>query len=138
MENTFKNVSPERFESAATFYMQILGLLGEVAVEFVPCNLRKIADKANRAWGWCHQDDKFSYTVEIDRTLSTKNVLTVLAHELVHVNQYYQGRLVDVDDEITTWYDQVIDTGYDSQPWELEAYTMEKILYNAFIEWEAK
>jgi hypothetical protein len=139
MTYEFKNISSERFDNAAAFFMQILGIREQVAVEFIAKNLRR-GSKESRAWGWCSQIDRFHYDIEIDANLSARNVLTVLAHELTHVQQYFTGRLRDAqgNERASRWYGKPCGLDYDLQPWEIEARMMEAILYRAFIEWEAK
>ena len=136
MTTKFKNVTDARFASAAAFYLQILQLGNAVTIEFIPKNLRR-APVESRAWGWCTQIDRLNYEVEIDRGLAPSNVLKVLAHELVHVKQYFTGRLQEHEDAIY-WLGDICELEYDSQPWEIEAAAMESVMYNAFLEWERK
>lgn len=136
MTNKFKNVSDARFAKALAFYLQILNLGNRVSIEILPKNLRR-GPVESRAWGWCTQLDQLNYEVEIDRGLASRNVLTVLAHELVHVKQYFTGRLQEHEDSVY-WLGDICELEYDEQPWEIEAAAMESVMYQAFLEWETK
>jgi len=136
MTSKFKNVSDARFAKALAFYLQILNLGNRVSIEILPKNLRR-GPVESRAWGWCTQEDPLTYTVEIDRALAPRNVLKVLAHELVHVKQYFTGRMQEHEDSVY-WLGEICELDYDEQPWEIEAAAMESVMYEAFLAWETK
>ena len=95
------------------------------------------------AFGWAGIGDcEDEYTIEVGKVISEKNELRVqtpieiastLAHELTHVRQYVRGHL---NSEMTRWKGQKIPYGrygalkipYQNQPWEVEAYALEKVL----------
>ena len=66
-------------------------------------------------------DDEFE--VDIKRSLRMRNMLTTLAHELVHVKQYSTGELTQ---------ENKTDIDYWDRPWEIEAHGRELGL---FIRW---
>lgn len=83
-----------------------------------------------------------AYYVGILRKLRLKLATKVLAHELVHVSQYETGRLQYTDD-VTIWEgkEYVIHREkslsyeeYKNQPWEEEAFRLEKVLYSKYLE----
>jgi hypothetical protein len=77
-------------------------------------------------------------TVVIDPLYNHKSVYNTLAHELVHAEQYYQGRLEAVFVKTKGWlhhWKGEINTNkgktynsYRNQPWEKEAYDRSPIL----------
>ena len=57
-----------------------------------------------------------------------------LAHEMVHVKQYAKG---EINVWLNKWHKQKIDTDtvpYEQLPWEIEANTYERLLYNIYKE----
>ena len=84
------------------------------------------------------EDNHRSFVITIDRTISKKDTLLALAHEMCHVKQYAKGQLKDLSRpaKMVKWlgekYDpDVID--YWSSPWEREARGMEMELYVKFM-----
>lgn len=74
------------------------------------------------------------FTIELDKGLNEKTLLTVLAHECVHVKQYAMGEL---DDNLSVWRGRKVNSDkvpYWEHPWEIEAYGRERGLYVQFIE----
>lgn len=70
-----------------------------------------------------------------------EDVLTTIAHELIHLMQYESGRLESNGKDVMVWEGKeyridgpVLPSEYYSYPWEIEAYGMEKIYYNQLIE----
>jgi len=69
------------------------------------------------------------FEIQLRRKKSTKSMLQTLAHEMVHLKQFAKGQL---NDDHTKWKGQSIDAdniSYHDLPWEIEASTMEYILY---------
>ncbi len=87
----------------------------------VEINLRLMSK--DETYGYCcHVDDR-EFEVELKRTLGMRDMLTTLAHEMVHVKQYVLGEL-----------DQGSESEYDywDKPSEIEAHGRETGL---FIRW---
>lgn len=64
---------------------------------------------------------------EITIRPNVENLRTALAHELIHVKQYLEGRLADTDLG-QFWEGRFIDTSkvaYSELPWEVEAHALE-------------
>jgi hypothetical protein len=62
--------------------------------------------------GWAIDDaDDGEYDIEIEETLSPREIIMTLCHEMVHIKQMVEGRNLD----------------------EVEAVEFEEILYNKFI-----
>jgi hypothetical protein len=74
----------------------------------------------------------------VDKTLTKKETLLALAHEMVHLKQYAKGELKDIfrPAKMIKWHgDRYLTDGVDywEQPWEIEAYGREKGLYFKFL-----
>jgi hypothetical protein len=76
----------------------------------------------------------------MDPNLGKRNMLIVLAHEMVHVKQYAKGELKDfVYGTRVKFKGSIIDDNkvdYWDQPWEIEAHGREKGLYLKFLQYE--
>ena len=84
------------------------------------------------------EDGVRSFTIEIKKGLTTRDILTYLAHECVHVKQFATGEMKDgaVYAITTRWKGKEINeqkVDYWDHPWEIEAYGREKGLYSRFI-----
>jgi hypothetical protein len=75
----------------------------------------------DRSIGGCVQIDNHEYEIDIKRSLRLRDMLTTLAHELVHVKQYELGQ-----------YKNEEEFGYWDKPSEIEAHGRETGL---FITW---
>lgn len=102
---------------------------------------------AGDAGGYCDGDDDWC-DIEIARNdavgkIPMDQMMINIAHEMIHASQIQTGRLinkgfvmrkVDGVDALTLewiWEGQsYIDTKYDDQPWEIEAYELEEKVYN--------
>ena len=74
------------------------------------------------------------FEIRIKRSRSIKNILCTLAHEMVHVKQFAKGEL---NCDQTRWHKQSVDSdevGYSDLPWEIEASTLERVLYHMYME----
>jgi len=86
----------------------------------------------NQLNGWCQHNSNNNYDISIDNTLSTNTLIKTLCHEMVHVKQGVKNELVSVNNNkyCRLW----LGAEYtDEFPWEVEAYRLEKILYNSFM-----
>ena len=119
--------------SAALFYSEVLlGSRMEKNI-YLDIKLTKGMKQKEKAYGFCHiVDDNISkpreFMIELDASMkySFDQILTWLAHEMVHLKQFVRGELCDYE------------TGrvhYNDQPWEKEAYRLESKLYEEFEEW---
>ena len=80
-------------------------------------------------WMACCYGDKDEVYIEIKRLYNLDEMLQNLAHELVHAKQYIKGQL---DPDLETWQRKAYKLPYRQQPWEVEAYKLEKELYGKF------
>jgi hypothetical protein len=109
-----------------------------------------LVDKCDAmAGGWAHGDDE-SVFIEIARNdyqgkVPMVDIMINIAHEMVHAKQLASGRLIDhglvycgkiKDGEPQLSFKrsfdgkEYIDIRYDDQPWEIEAYALEEIIYD--------
>ena len=88
-------------------------------------------------YGWCAVTDcdwrPRSFLIEIHNRLSPEDYIKTLLHELHHVLQHVRGDLRDKRG-IRCWKGiDCSELDYESQPWELEAHSMESVLYEEYL-----
>jgi hypothetical protein len=127
-------------EATKWYAHRLLGtrLYHNVEVELVFTN----EDMSSDVYAYCDWNDSNykarDFTISVRRDLSKKQTLLAIAHEMVHVKQYAKGELYDyVRSRKCKWKGEVFEshlTGYWDLPWEIEAHSLEKILYNEYIQ----
>lgn len=73
------------------------------------------------------------FLIELHPGIGARNILSTLAHEMVHVKQYIKGEL---NDEMTLWKGKKVDSDkmdYWVHPWEIEAHGVEAGLVYKFV-----
>jgi hypothetical protein len=68
-----------------------------------------------------------NYTIYIDPSLNRTDAINIIAHELIHLQQYYYDNLKVLDplNGIVLWFGEKIDISkfpYDKRPWEIDAF----------------
>jgi len=129
--------------SAALYYGALL--LGTRMAKniYLEIKLTKDLKKKEKAYGYCHIIDHSlarprEFMIELDASMKYDfgDILTWLAHEMVHLKQFVRGELWDYETGRVQWksreYGKV---DYDDQPWEKEAYRLEEKLYEEFAGW---
>jgi hypothetical protein len=120
-------------------------LLGEKLYQNIELILDfKDEDISNDLLGFCfyHIDDisMRKFTISLSPKLSKKNILTALAHEMVHLKQYARGELKDfVRAKGVKWKGKIYDEeklDYWDHPWEIEAYGRERGLYIRYMQFQ--
>lgn len=74
------------------------------------------------------------FEIELRKYRSLKNTLLTLAHEVVHLKQFARG---DLNCDQTKWMGASFNTdavAYYDYPWEIEACSMEHILYGLYCD----
>ena len=67
----------------------------------------------------------------IDSKLDYERLLVTLSHEMVHVKQYAKGQVKSSPSCKTRyWMGKKVRKDYYEQPWEIEAYSKERVLAN--------
>lgn len=80
----------------------------------------------NTPGGGCIDMEDGEFTIEINKRLVTKSIIKTVIHEMVHVQQYVEGRLTQ-----TEWMGRPHpDLPYRELPWEIEAFATERELYS--------
>ena len=95
-----------------------------------------LVQEHDQHFGFCMDMDKkeLEFSIEINRNTSIEQMTATLFHELVHVKQYIDGRLVSGEGRSpSTWFGIPIYEEYDNQPWEVEAYALEKEMVKEFM-----
>jgi len=129
----------------AEFYGEVL--LGKRMAKniYLDIKLTKDLKKKEKAYGFCHiVDDNLNrpreFMIELDASMRYKvdQLLTWLAHEMVHLKQFVRRELCDYETGRVQWksrsFSRLIHVHYDDQPWEKEAYRLEDELYEMFEE----
>ena len=130
-------------KQGAEFYAEVL--LGKRMVKniYLDIKLTKGLKQKEKAYGYCHiVDDNLSkpreFMIELDASMKYgfDDILTWLAHEMVHLKQFVRGELCDYETGRVQWKTRSFGrVHYDDQPWEKEAYRLESKLYEEFVEW---
>ena len=129
--------------NAASFYGEVL--LGKRMARniLLEIKLTKELKQKEQAYGFCHiTDDNLDrpreFMIELDTSMknSFDQILTWLAHEMVHLKQFVRGELYDYATGNVQWKSRTYGrVHYSDQPWEKEAYRLEGELYELFEEW---
>ena len=130
--------------NAAMFYGEVL--LGKRMANniYLTIKLTRKLKQKEQAYGFCHiTDDSLSrpreFMIELDASMNYRfnDILTWLAHEMVHLKQFVRKELWDYESGSVQWKSRrfVRSPEYDDQPWEKEAYRLEGELYEMFEEW---
>ena len=103
--------------------------------------LKKLKDK--EVVGWCYEgENKREFFIDIEKSLDGDELIETVCHEMVHVWQGATGRIKDKfrGGYKKLWkckdgkYRNYLNTAYEKQPWEVEAYKMQGPLTKAFME----
>ncbi len=130
-------------EDSAEFYGRTLmrkDLCHNVDLDIV---LHKSMDRyyeVKNMLGWCgilsdslHRPREFQ--IDLCTSQGTTRMLMTLAHEMVHLSQFAQGRLKHLDDGTTMWNKKKLHKAkgkrqtYKNLPWEKEAFSREGELF---------
>ena len=94
-------------------------------------------------YGFCHINGNLGrprdFCIELDASIEhdMEQLLTWLAHEFVHLKQFFRIELYDLTDGTTQWKTKrykLNSTSYLNSPWEKEAYRLENKLADEFME----
>ena len=72
----------------------------------------------------------------LDSKLDVERLVLTIAHEMVHVKQYARGQIKDITGRKQTryWMGKKVNKTYFNQPWELEAFSKERVLANKIFQ----
>lgn len=125
----------EDFKEAAEFYAERLGIPDTAIVVVSLHHNIPVA-------GYCeyHDEEALPYAlvgIDIEEYDDAEDPIAVLAHEMVHVKQYFKGELID-DGRQASWHGKLYQEfepnseEYFFSPWEVEAYGMQVGLYRLY------
>ena len=115
--------------SKALLYLEIEGLV--ISIHEVPKELLYI-ENGITVNGFVIQENNCSFYLFLSPLLESDYLIEVLAHEVIHINQYYMKKLISISYEEVYWNDsliQVSKTNYIDRPWEIEAFNGQHCLY---------
>lgn len=73
------------------------------------------------------------FLIEIHPGIGVKNILSTLAHEMVHIKQYIYG---ETNDQLSVWCGKEFDSdkiNYWDHPWEIDAHGREVGLFTKYV-----
>ncbi len=101
----------------------------------VPSNMDvRLASIKGRVRGWWIEGEKLAV---IDYMATARQILEALCHEMVHAEQYKQGRLSDamVDGKLVAlWFGTPVHKAYSERPFEIEAFGRQTELADQVID----
>ena len=76
------------------------------------------------------------FTIRIDSNQAFEEFCLTLCHEMIHVKQYCKKELSQPTGRMMKWKNEIYSTDlqYELRPWEVEAHTMEKEVYEKSID----
>jgi len=119
------DISYERLDRAIVHGCKFLGLDDiHIVLDF---------EEMNGAGNCDVEDGEISITLNKKILRYGSELELTIFHELVHVKQILEGKLV-VGEGLTpsTWHDIIYTCSYDKLPWEIEAYRLEKEMMECF------
>ena len=121
VENEPKKLSLDLLDRAVLFASDFLELstLDFLNIEFE--TLKKYQ------CGFCLYDED-EVIITVAKRLSVHEIIVTIFHELIHVNQYVDGRL----EQGSKWLGKVYSCDYDELPWEKEAFEIEQVMMKQF------
>jgi hypothetical protein len=114
---------------AIEYAQDYLNLPYDIDVEII------FEDLKGDAIGWAMDIDSENFEITIEKKLSTRDAIHTLLHELVHINQYATGKLVSAEGKRPNrWLGKpCYEKNYSKQPWEVEAYDLDKKMMRNFL-----
>jgi hypothetical protein len=124
------NTSKSYLDTIVSQGLDVLGLKGEyVMIRTMNPSLKGAlgADTELRAYIIGERNQYIIYVDDLGREES----LTILSHELIHLQQYSSGRLIRMEDRFVMFNGEVFNVDnipYKDRPWEIDAFKKEKDL----------
>jgi hypothetical protein len=79
----------------------------------------------------CIVGEGYQYAIYVNENMKRGESLTILSHELYHLQQYHSKRLVVLENGIVNWEGNNVDVlsvPYNDRPWEIEAFNNQRKL----------
>ena len=84
-----------------------------------------------------YYDSKFRiYNIFVDKHLSRDKLMLIIAHESVHIAQYRNRDLINLDGTMVIYRGDTLDVStlnYHERPWEIEAFEKQEEIYQHLI-----
>ena len=123
-------------ESIAQLYAHTLKLENS-KYELIISTVPDLAKLAGMRGGIIQVGEKI-LSIAIDSKLNGETLFETLAHEMVHAKQYAKGQLTTYNKRNGEvgfkWMGKTKNYKYYDSPWEIEAYSKEKLLTNKILE----
>lgn len=137
-----KHLTRQQISRAAEFMMKLLVVDQQRLLDRIRLTIRLqqplTGSKGLTECTTIDGDYWLQYIVSIRSTMSKKEQLTTLAHELVHVKQFATGQFCPLDyGNKRKWMHRMINCDnldYWDYPWEVDAYGREPGLYHRYVQ----
>ena len=87
-----------------------------------------------KVYGFCERVEPRSFSIEIQRGMSNRKLISTVMHEMIHVKQYVKNELIDYESGNIQWKSRKFkDLDYWNQPWEREAHKYDERYTDEFI-----
>jgi hypothetical protein len=133
---THSKVKKDFTKVCATYFMQYFNLHNsnyKLSINFVSKLLSE-----SKVYGLTYKVAEKHIVMDIDSKLPMDVLIGTLAHEIVHVKQFILGQLREYKvvngKTVWAWCGKPVRKKYFSQPWEVEAYSMEHDLSMMILE----
>ena len=117
-----KNIEIALLDKAISFACDYLDLDLDFILEFKPLKQYQ--------FGFCDYDEE-EIILTISKSLSKEDTIRTIFHEMVHIKQYADGRLINGSPQ--RWLGKIHNEEYKNLPWELESFDVEQKMINAFL-----
>ena len=99
--------------------------------------VQAVLTKIKNADGYCsmEDDEKRTFTIEVNKTLKLRQLIMTLIHEMVHVKQFARNEMVDYPTNGRyRWKSKTVpqNISYEKMPWEREASRLQEKLTDEF------
>lgn len=106
----------------------------ELDIDLLPNLYKTDGNIGDVIWEDTHYRPKW-FTMQVDSSVNRRRMLETVAHEMVHVQQFATGRLVERSND-TRWEGKVLkkQPDYWDRPWEIEAHGRELGLFLTWVQ----
>ena len=95
-------------------------------------DIHVILKKIDDAYGYCMSESNREFEIEVDKRLGKNQFISTVIHEMVHVWQYATKQLTQKGCKEFWRGKDYTDEYYSKQPWERQAYRMEKSILKEY------
>jgi hypothetical protein len=98
-------------------------------------NLKRNLIRDEECYGYMESLSTKSFVITLDSSLPIDTLLETLAHEMVHVKQWFRGELAEPKPGVFKWHGEPVDVdqiNYTNLPWEREAEELQSIIFDKY------